>query len=228
LIINIIQLEIPSEDFPKVILKSSVSVSTAGASGNFKTDFDPFKPHITRNSAQPVRELSVTEQKLKVLEKRREILEGSLESVSRETQVIVPRSAESTDSGTIFRKSSVSSQEGEGEGYSIKNDDNEDTEEAEGGGSRNPLAQVLSQKLKGGATTEAPLTTRAIRELEKARKERIYSKTLIRVKFPDKVIIQGYFHPKDSVLSVYKWANSCLVPELQSDLEFRFELKSSP
>lgn len=74
------------------------------------------------------------------------------------------------------------------------------------------LARSLAAKTKGmkGEDDDEPMTTAAIRELRKLQKERIYNRTLIRVKFPDRVCIQGYFHPRHSLLDVYQWVYTSL------------------
>lgn len=88
----------------------------------------------------------------------------------------------------------------------------EETESA--GPSDNTLiAHSLSGKLKklnSNGESDEPMTTAAVRELRLLQKARIYSSTLIRIKFPDRVCIQGYFHIRHTVLDVYKWVYSCL------------------
>ena len=82
-----------------------------------------------------------------------------------------------------------------------------------------------------------PLTTQAVRDLQRAQKERVFNRTLIKIKwvalfhlsflsvcisnifsllccrFPDRVSLQGYFHPRDTVQDVYEWVASCLNDE---------------
>lgn len=47
--------------------------------------------------------------------------------------------------------------------------------------SRSAPRSVLQKILKGGEDN-TPLTTQAVRDLQKAQKERVYSRTLIRIK----------------------------------------------
>jgi hypothetical protein len=75
------------------------------------------------------------------------------------------------------------------------------------------IAHSLSGKLKKlncNGESDEPMTTAAVRELRLLQKSRIYSSTLIRIKFPDRVCIQGYFHIRHTLLDVYKWVYSCL------------------
>jgi hypothetical protein len=61
----------------------------------------------------------------------------------------------------------------------------------------------------GAHDDEGPaLTTRAVKELEKAQKTIVYSKTLIKINLPDKVCLQAYFHPRDTIHDVAEWLRS--------------------
>jgi tether containing UBX domain for GLUT4 len=76
-----------------------------------------------------------------------------------------------------------------------------------------------------------PLTTKAIRDLQKAQRERVYSRTLIRIKFPDRVCVQAYFHPRNSSDDVYRWLSTCLRDDssrMVTDERYSFELYLSP
>lgn len=81
-----------------------------------------------------------------------------------------------------------------------------------------------------------PLTTKAFRDLEKAQNERIYDRILVRIRFPDRTCIQGYFHPSHKMLDVYDWINSCLdntfavigSDTVDKGTRFSFELYTSP
>jgi len=73
-----------------------------------------------------------------------------------------------------------------------------------------------------------PLTTKALRELEKIQSERIYNKILIRVRFPDKVTLQGCFHPRNTIADVFSWVNDCLHNDYKLEDEYKFELYTSP
>ena len=66
-----------------------------------------------------------------------------------------------------------------------------------------------------GMSVEEPLKTKAVRDLQAAQKERIYKQTLIRIKFPDRVCLQGYFHPRCTILDIYDWIFECLHDDLR-------------
>ena len=72
------------------------------------------------------------------------------------------------------------------------------------------LLRSLASRLKSGGVEDAPLTTKALRDLEKAKKEKVYARTIVRVRFPDRVCLQGFFHPRETVDDLYLWVSSCL------------------
>jgi hypothetical protein len=164
------------------------------------SSFDPYKSHITRNNKQPEREgKSITDEKLDLLNKRRVEIQGSIDSVERETVVFMGVS----DSTVSESKSS-----------SLNVADVSDS---------SVVAASMAKKLKAfGADNDRPLTTKAIRDLEKAKNAKVYKKSLLKVRFPDSVVLQGYFHPKDNMESVHAW----VMQSLSSHGEF--ELFVSP
>jgi len=143
----------------------------------------------------------MTESKLEQLNKRRRELEGSPDEVIRETRVVIPSGTGTVTSSTddVF-------------------DGSEDTQVLNGSFMKKVLHSLSSND------DGPPLTTKAVRDLEKAQSEIVYSKTLIRVKFPDRVVIQGYFHPRHTMSDVYLWLATCL----NSDTSYEYELYTSP
>lgn len=88
-----------------------------------------------------------------------------------------------------------------------------DAEEDSGPSDSTLIARSLANKMResrGAEDDEEPMTTAAVRELRKLQKEKIYTHTLLRVKFPDRVCIQGYFHLRHSILDVYEWVRASL------------------
>ena len=91
-----------------------------------------------------------------------------------------------------------------------------DAEEESGPSDSTLIARSLANKMResrGAEDEDEPMTTAAVRELRKLQKEKIYTHTLLRVKFPDRVCIQGYFHLRHSILDVYEWVRSSLSSE---------------
>ena len=83
-----------------------------------------------------------------------------------------------------------------------------------------------------------------MRDLVAAQRTRVYSHTLIKVKyyyvimmatsiikmlrFPDRVVLQGFFHPRENAEVLYSWVAGCLVDELASTTSYSFELYTTP
>eukprot|EP01035_Chromulina_nebulosa_P018596 gene18596-24323_t len=163
---------------------------------------------ITRNAPQPSRSASLTEIKLDTLNKKRRELEGEPSDIERNTEVIFPN-IESNNTTTDV----------------ITNDDTEQTND------QSTINKSLIKRLKQVMSSNnegPPLTTKALRELEKIQSERIYNKILIRVRFSDKVTLQGRFHPRNTIAEVFSWVNDCLHSDYKYEDEYKFELYTSP
>ena len=204
-------LEIPPEDRP-TLRKPRNDVRKIEAT------FDPFKASILRTAPQPVRvgtnpnsseSLSRTDAQLIQLQKRRMELEGDPMGVDRSTLVVFPRE-EAAPVKSDFRT-----------------DEGIDTDSS--AISRTILQRVIAHTRPDN--DGPPLTTKAIRDLQKAQRERVYSRTLIRIKFPDRVCVQAYFHPRNSSDDVYRWLSTCLRDDssrMVTDERYSFELYLSP
>lgn len=118
-------------------------------------EFDPFKTIVTRTAPQPVRLASSTDKEVARLDKKRMEIEGTPEGVERETQVLLPEAIASSPSSAPM-------------------------EEDAGG----PVPSALLQRLKAcGTVKEVPLSTEALRRVQKAQKELVYRKTLIKIRY---------------------------------------------
>ena len=152
-------LNIPIQDRP-ILLQPTKEIELDVAR-NPIVPFDPMKPQIHRNAAQPLRSgKSTTEEKLEMLQKRRRELEGDIESVTRSTQVLFPKL-----DGSIAEMSLSSSMMVVNEGFK-GNDVDIDAED------KGKIMKAMGKKL-GTKPEDAPLTTKAIRDLEKAQKSEI-------------------------------------------------------
>lgn len=173
--------------------KQAPSGQSGGASPTV-TEFDPFKPLIMRASADKVEVKAAssgkshTQAKLDQFNKRRRELEGERSSVERMTQVSIKGV---NLSGVAPKKETMM----------------EDVyEETDGQIQARALKQVM-MKL-GAQEDEGPaMTTKAIKELEKAQKSLVYCQTLIKIVLPDKVCLQAYFHPRDTLKDIVHWLN---------------------
>lgn len=95
--------------------------------------------------------------------------------------------------------------------------------EADERAERKLQAQSAAAAIKDfGKAQDKPLTTKALRDLERAKKEKVFAKTLLKVRFPDGIQLQGYFHPHDNMISVFDWIATCLCDS------WTFEVFTSP
>ncbi|EFB24225.1 hypothetical protein PANDA_000693, partial [Ailuropoda melanoleuca] len=77
---------------------------------------------------------------------------------------------------------------------------------------RRRLAQLRSERKR---LEEAPLVTKAFREAQMREKLERYPKVVLRVLFPDRYILQGFFHPNETVGDLHAFVRSHLGnPEL--------------
>lgn len=119
----------------------------------------------------------MTDKQLSELNRRREALEGDPSSVTRETRVILPpiagagAGAGASSNGTA---GCIAMQVEGGDG---------DDDGGSSSSSGNQLPRSVLQKLLGSdGSSDTPLTTKAVRDLQKAQKERVYDRTVIRVR----------------------------------------------
>lgn len=193
------ELNIPASQRPQVSAPATKAQAAPHAAPAAPlVPFDPYKSHIVRNAPQPRGESS-TSIELNALTKRRLELEGDKEAVQRYTKVLMPNSA-----GAVANIQDY-----------LDEDTMADPEQDKQ--IRKALAKSIIGSMSGGGggddslvSSDAPLKTKAMRDLEKAKKERVYNRVLIRVRFPDRVCLQGFFHPRHSMQDVYDWVRLSL------------------
>lgn len=125
------------------------------------------------------------EEQLEQLNKRRLEIEGKIEDVARNTEVGEPQKISCATDGIVsFLKALFPNSKGEVESMPpLENWDesgNDDSSSSSSSGAGGVPKSLISKILK--KEEETPLTTKAYKDLQKAQKARIYSKTLIRVK----------------------------------------------
>ena len=98
-------------------------------------------------------------------------------------------------------------------------------EETDGQVQARALKHVM-KKLGSPDDDGPPLTTREVKELEKAQKTIVYTKTLIKINLPDLICLQGYFHPRDTIHDVVEWLHSeCFIEAAKNN---EFDLYTTP
>jgi len=215
------ELQVPQEERPVAVNRSWLLAQRQAHVAALPV-FDPYKTFVRRVAdVNPDGSVSMagligsgssssstTDTKLALLATKRAELEGHPSDVAGEaTEVLLPSmSAEAApmkaDSADMKVMSSAAAASAESE------------EKAPGDGRL--LAAALMDKIR--KPEEAPLTTAAVRALKKAQNEMVYSRTLIRVRLPERVILQRRFHPRHSMSDVYAWVSSCVIPGATFDL----------
>ena len=148
---------------------------------------------------------SSTDSRLATLTARREELEGAPSNAAAEpTYVVVPCADADI---AAFQKMN-------GE-FSAADDKFSEEERGDG----NLLAAAMAATLRN-KSEDAPLTTAAIRAVRKAESELVYSRTLVRVRFPDRTELQRCLHPRNTMRDVYAWVRDCFLgPQLAQLVE---------
>ncbi|XP_030900742.2 tether containing UBX domain for GLUT4 isoform X2 [Melopsittacus undulatus] len=85
---------------------------------------------------------------------------------------------------------------------------------------RKRLAQLQSERKR---LEEAPLMTKSLREAQLKEKLERYPKVVLRVRFPDRYVLQGFFHPSETVGILRAFVRSHL-----ADAELPFYLFIAP
>jgi len=208
------ELQVPQEERPVAVNRALLVAQRQAqqAQAAALPAFDPYKTYVRRVAdVNPDGSVSMTgilgsgsssssttDTKLALLATRRLELEGDLSHVMDEaTEVLLPsNSADSADAKAMSTASAESEEKVAGDGRL--------------------LAAALMDKIR--KPDDAPLTTAALRALKKAQTEMVYSRTLIRVRLPEQLILQRKFHPKHSMSDVYAWVRSCIVEGATFDL----------
>jgi len=220
-------VSLPEPPVTKAVLATSASAAAAALPA-----FDPFKPLITRVTPKPTRqgvaragtevlagapssEKSIAELRVEKLRARQARLEASgipprKTVLLRRGDLALPadhpltaRAAGASGSATVARGSGSGSGAGAGAGA---------------GASRAPsdaqmLRDAMRRKKEDRARAEQ-LSTPAMRELQRLRKATVFKTALIKVQFPDLVMIQGQFNPTERVSSVVEWVRQLLLPTM--------------
>ena len=142
----------------KEIVLQRLQQQASASSSRPVISFDPFKASVVRTAPQPVRMESATEKQLQELQLKRRELEGDPQSVQRSTVVSFP------------------SQQPSGQ-QPMEHSDATYVQQAAGSGTI--PGGMLKKIMQSGKEEDSPLTTKAVRDLQRLQKERVYSRTLV-------------------------------------------------
>jgi hypothetical protein len=221
------ELNISFEDRPQAIDRNQLALQRRQQQQMQQQQpaFDPYKTMVRRvadvnpdgsvcmtTSLSSGRSSSATETRLAALQARKDELQGNPEDASSEqTQVVLPN----LDAGS-------SSAQSKSYTNSLQWDDIDDNIS-----DSKVLAASIGHTLRN-KREDAPLTTAAIRAVKKAEGELVYTRTLIRIRFPDRIEVQKYLHPRNTMNDVYQWVRSCLNPQIAHEHGHNIELYITP
>jgi len=205
-------LGVSKKDVPKPKQRPTQTSSTS------QTKFDVFQTHSFNtqsaavgapnpNSIRPdgtARDKSVTEKQLEKLRSKQEKLERKIQPkvMDREIAAFLP-----------------------GDESSVILAGNNDVRYGKGDASL--LARHMKQREENRKKRdEGGFTTKAMRDLEKIKKSKVYSHAQIHVYFPDGTKLSANFLPSESITVVKEVIISTFLPELQS--QYQFDLYVSP
>lgn len=176
--------------------------------------------------------MSRTERNLQALREKRRQLEGSIDEVQRQTEVLLPRDGTSVPSLQKFAQDEgflYSDKVGAPPTSSSMTAGTRDNEPVDDDREASALLSqsVLSAMRKAKQLEDAPLTTAAMKELQQLERERIYTRVLVRVRFPDVVSLQGYFHPRHTMLDVHQWVVDALSTEFRDACSLAVSLQKA-
>ncbi|CAB1120744.1 unnamed protein product [Ectocarpus sp. CCAP 1310/34] len=173
--------------------------------------FDPYKPFMTSTAPTPKdpQESSLTEKRLEEL------------LAKRAAVVTLPSQAAAAAAAAAAGGFSVGAAGRERDGSSGMGGGG-DGERGDGGLLAKKVARQIAERKK---QDEVPFQTKAMRDIERLQKSTVYRTTVIKVQFPDRVVLQSTFASTEGVKDLLDVVKS----SLEDDVAARpFELYVSP
>jgi hypothetical protein len=177
-------------------------VATAGTNpaSAAKVAFDPYQAHrYDGMSAAVGAQLtpdqnyeSTTEKQLKTLQQQKERLEQKLQKDFQDRAWVASQPNASGKPTPIMAGT---------------NDDNDDNKGTAG----MIAAQFQKQQAERKQREEGGFTTKSMRELEKLKKQKVYTHTQLALQFSDGTVLQGKFLPKEKIKTVVEAMKECFV-----------------
>ena len=134
--------------------------------------------------------VSTTEKQLQTLQNKKEKLEQKLQKQFNDREWVASHPTKS------------------GKPTAILNSDNNDDERGSAG---LIAAQFQKQQAERKQREEGGFTTKTMRELERLKKQKVYSHTQLALQFSDGTVLQGKFLPKEKISIVIEALKECLI-----------------
>lgn len=226
------QLNIPPGEIPTPPSMKQQAVKKAAP--NAVLPFDPYKAHAynTQSAANGVPnpnsvipgkrqdEKSTTERQLEILQKKQKELEQNMQSKLHDRNIIAVLPGV-VQGPIVTLQSSNNNNSGDGGFLS--------TTTTKGDSSLIAI-QMKKREEERKKREEGGFTTKAMRDLEKMKKQKVYSHAQLRIYFPDGSRLEAKFLPNECMSVVKKVVSSSFVPMMSSStsLELKFDLYVSP
>lgn len=218
---------------PPPTLTNSTSTATNATTGRSNADtatpavpFNPYQGHrhdaksaaVGANLGPESGYVSVTESQLQSFQRQQAVLEAKLQKPLQDRAWIatLPASATTNVRTTSISSNSSSLQQG--------TNDNDNNAKAPSDGAL-LAARAKRQHEEHMKRENGGMTTKAMRDLERIKKQKVYTHVTLTIQFSDGCKLTGKFLPKETVATVLAAVQKCLVQQPQAR---NFELYVTP
>ncbi|CAM9534005.1 unnamed protein product [Scytosiphon promiscuus] len=174
--------------------------------------FDPYKPFMTSTAPTPKgpQEQSLTEKRLQeLLAKRADVVSGGVPD--RDIRVVLPSQAAAAAAAAAAASSSDGAlSQGGASGVGGGGGSGQGGVDGERGDKSLLAKKVARQMAERKKQDDVPFQTKAMREIERLQKATVYRTTLIKVQFPDRVVLQATFASTEGVKDLLEVVRSSL------------------
>jgi hypothetical protein len=217
---------------PPPTLTSSTSTTTNATTGRSNADtatpaaaaaFNPYRGHRhdvksaavganlgpDRGDDDAANYVSATERQLQLLQRQQAVLEAKLQQPLQDRAWIATLPA-SAASATTASAATVSTVTGNSNNNTNNNNNNNDTKAPSSDGAL--LAQRAKRQHEERMQRETGgLTTKAMRDLERIKKQKVYTHCSLTIQFADGCKLNGKFLPKETIATVLAAVKKCMV-----------------
>jgi hypothetical protein len=195
--------------------------SNAAAASNSQA-FNPYQGHrhdaksaaVGANLGPDANYVSVTESQLEVLQRQQAALEAKLQQPLQDRAWIATLPASATTSATTTTISSSSQQQQQQQPSGNDNNQKGPSDGALLASRAKRQHEERMQRENGG------MTTKAMRDLERIKKQKVYSHVSLTIQFADGCKLTGKFLPKETVATVHAAVKKCLVQQQKEQRNF--------
>jgi hypothetical protein len=206
-----VNLRVPNDEIPKVPSKEQVD-QVVNVVKKSMEEFDPYQTKIKRMTPQPrgVSMKSETEQKLEKLQARqRELLSKQVVPKDNDRNVNVYSPGNLPQRGSLARLvHGINRTEGSstqvGVHKSSSRNSNRNLTESQ-------LVLSTMKRRRDELKRQENFRTKAMRELERLEKMKIYNSVLLRIQFSDSWMVECNFSPAETVNDVINYLSRCLL-----------------